>query len=259
MFNDRMATPAIPERVFTLCKIVEKRPISSSDLKERMEPEFLHNSSSYYADYRNAAKELRLISISDNMISLAVNPEVIKSIESMRKYINGQLEQFKNGQFYQVTSAYYSLGNQVLNGEKNVAAMAPQMSQLIGRPVDAMAMRAWRFWVSFLGFGYLQDMFLIPNADVFLKDLIDNAGFEKKKRYSFGEFIERLRPYCNIVIDTNPSNRKINYGISNGLRALHDSGCIKLEHILDQEDIWNLYPLKAHAITGTVTNITISK
>ena len=104
-----MATPAIPERVFTLCKIVEKRPISSSDLKERMEPEFLHNSSSYYADYRNAAEELRLISISDNMISLAVNPEVIKSIESMRKYINGQLEQFKNGQFYQVTSAYYSL------------------------------------------------------------------------------------------------------------------------------------------------------
>ena len=85
MFNDRMATPAIPERVFTLCKIVEKRPISSSDLKERMEPEFLHNSSSYYADYRNAAEELRLISISDNMISLAVNPEVIKSIESMRK------------------------------------------------------------------------------------------------------------------------------------------------------------------------------
>lgn len=257
MFNNRMVTPAIPERVFTLCKIVEKRPISTGDLKEKMEPEFLHQKTTYFNDYRTAAEELGLISISDNMITLAVESDVIKSIDSMRKYANKNLERFKDGQFYQVTSAYFDMGNKVLSGEKNVAAMAPLMSQLTGRPVDAMAMHAWRFWVSYLGFGYLQDMFLIPNADVFFKDLIGIAGFEKKKRYSFGEFINRLRPYCNIVIDSNPSNRKLNYGVSNGLRALHDSGYIKLEHILDQEDIWNLYPLKAHAITGTVTNVTI--
>lgn len=259
MFQDKMVTTAIPERVYTLCKIVEKKPISSSDLKDKMEPDFLNNGTSYYSEYRNAAEELKLITISDNMISLAVDSSVLKSMGSMRKYANGMLEQFSAGQFYQVTKAYYSLDSAILKDEKNVANMAPKLSQMINRPIDAMAMRAWRFWVSFLGFGYLQKMFVIPNADVFLKDVIEIVGFEKNIRYSFGEFISRIMPYCHIIIDTNSANRKLNYGVSNGLRVLHDTGVIKLEHILDQEDIWNLYTLKAHAISCTVTNITICK
>lgn len=259
MFQDKMVTPAIPERVYTLCKIVEKKPISNSDLKDKMEPDYLNNGSVYYADYRNAAEELRLITTSDNMISLAVEARVIKSIETMRQYVNGMLEEFKNGQFYQVTQAYYSMDSKVLSGDKNVANLAPILSQKLSRPVDAMAMRAWRFWVSFLGFGYLQDMFVIPNADVFLSDIINVAGFEKNHRYSFGEFISQLKPYCNIVVDSNPSVRKLNYGVSNGLRALHDAGYIRLEHIMDQEDIWSLYSLRAHEISGTVTNVTICK
>ncbi|SMC62086.1 hypothetical protein [Papillibacter cinnamivorans] len=257
MFLDKMVTTAIPERVYTLCKIAEKKPVSNSDLKDKMEPDFLNNGSTYYSDYRNAAEELKLITISDNMVSLAVDSSTIKSIDSLRKYVNGMLEQFSTGQFYQVTKAYYSLDGAVLKGEKNVANMAPLLSQMINRPVDAVAMRAWRFWVSFLGLGYLQEMFVIPNADVFLKDIIEIAEFDKNRRYSFGEFISRIMPYCHMIIDANPANRKLNYGISNGLRALHDAGVVKLEHILDQEDIWNLYTLKAHAISNTVTNITI--
>jgi hypothetical protein len=256
VFSDKMVTPAIPERIFTLCKIVEKKPISITDLKDKMEPDFLNNNTVYFSDYRNAAKELKLISISDNMVSLAVEPSVIKTINCMRQYINCMLEQFKDGQFYQVTSAYFSNTSKVLNGETNVSDLAPEMSRQIGRKVDPMEMRAWRFWVSFLGFGYLHNMFFIPNADVLLMDLIRNADFEKEKRYSFGEFIEKIRPECNIIIDNVPSNRELNYGVSNGLRTLHDSGYIKMEHIMDQ-DIWNLYPLNGHAITSTVTNITI--
>ena len=68
MFRERMVTPAIPERVFALCKIVEKKPIFNTELKEKMEPEYLHQTSSYYSEYRTAAEELKLITISDNMI-----------------------------------------------------------------------------------------------------------------------------------------------------------------------------------------------
>lgn len=259
MFNDKMATPAIPERVYALCKIVEKRPISQSELKDKMEPDFLNQSSSYFTDYRSAAEELKLITISDNMVALAVEPTVIKTTASMRQYINGILEEFQSGQFYQVTKAYFELNSEVLSGEKNVASLAPMLSQRINRPVDAMAMRAWRFWVSYLGLGYMQDMFMIPNAGIFLQDVISNAGFEKGRRYSFGEFMSRILPFSKMVVDSAPANRQINYGVSNGLRSLHDAGVIKLEHILDQEDIWNLYPLKAHVISSTVTNITICK
>ena len=38
MFQNKMVTPAIPERVYTLCKIVEKKATSSAEVKERMEP-----------------------------------------------------------------------------------------------------------------------------------------------------------------------------------------------------------------------------
>lgn len=259
MFREKMVTPAIPERVYVLCKIVEKWPISSSELKEKMEPAELNadTSTAYFPDYRTAAEELGLIITSDNMISLAVDPSVIESRQTMRKYVNGVLRKFSDGQFYQVTHAYYMLGADVLKTEKNLSNLGPVMSELTGQKVDAMAMRAWRFWVSYLGLGYLQEMFMIPNADVFLQDVIELAGLEKGKKYSFGEFINLISPYCGIIMDDNLKNRRLSYGMSNGLRTLHDAGILKMEHFLDQKDIWTLYPLKAHPIRDTVTNITI--
>lgn len=259
MFREKMVTSAIPERVYVLCKIVEKGPISGSELREKMEPAELNANTStvYFPDYRAAAEELGLIITSDNMISLAVDPSVIESRQTMRKYVNGVLRKFSDGLFYQVTHAYYMLGADALKTEKNLSNLGPLMSELTGQKVDAMDMRAWRFWVSYLGLGYLQKMFMIPNADVFLQDVIELAGLEKGKKYSFGEFINRISPYCGIIMDENLKNRRLSYGMSNGLRTLHDAGILKMEHFLDQKDIWTLYPLSVHPIRDTVTNITI--
>ncbi len=256
MFKEKMVTPAIPERVFALCKIVERGPISSSDLKNRMEPDYLGNGSVYFGDYRKAAEELGLITISDDVISLAVDSKMIKSMSSMRMYINKTLERLNTGQFYLVTNAYYTLGSTIFKEDKNIANLGPLFSEMTGTAVDAMAMRAWRFWASFLGFGYLQDMFIIPNAYVFLSDVIASSKMEKKKLYSVSEFVNEITPMANVVIP-DASSRKFSYGVSNGLRALHDAGKIKMEHIHDQEDMWTLYPLKAYSNDATVTHITI--
>ena len=99
-------------------------------------------------------------------------------------------------------------------------------------------------------------MFVIPNANVFLKDIIKESNFEKNKMYSISEFIDILSPKANIII-SDPSSKKFNYGVSNGLRALQDSGFLKMEHILDQKDIWALYPMKAYSNDSIITNITI--
>ena len=48
MFKEKMVTTAIPERVFALCKIVEKGSIYAGELKNKMEPEFLENGSVYF-------------------------------------------------------------------------------------------------------------------------------------------------------------------------------------------------------------------
>ena len=259
MFQEKMVTPAIPERVYALCKIVEKKSIPNSDLKDKMEPDYLNNGSTYFSDYRNAAEELGLIIISDNLISLGVDSQVWASMDNMRAYINMKLESFNQGQFYAVTRAYFEMDKEVLKGEKNVANMGPIFSKLTSRSVDSMAMRAWRFWITFLGFGYLQDMFFIPNTSTFLWDLFSKSTLEKGKRYSISEVVESIRPYSNIVINPDLSNRQFNYGVSNGFRTLNDLGLIKMEHIMDQKDLWNLYTMNAHTISSTVTNITICK
>lgn len=256
MFKEKMVTPAIPERVYAFCKIVEKGPITVSEIKGKMEPDFLRNKSSYFNDYRNAAEELGLISISDDLVSLAVEDKVVKSTDNMRKYINQQLEKFNTGQFYLVTNAFFEKGSDIFKEDKNIANLGPMFSEMTGLLVDAMAMRAWRFWASFLGFGYLQDMFIIPNANVFLKDIIMESNIEKNKMYSISEFVDILSPKANIIL-SDLSNKKFNYGVSNGLRALQDSGFLKMEHILDQKDIWALYPMKAYSNDSIITNITI--
>lgn len=261
MFKGKMVTPATPERVFALCKIVEKESaINIQALKEKMEPSFLSQSTSYYADYRTAAEELGLIKIEDNMVSLAVDSDVIKSISAMRQYINAHLELFSTGQFYRVTQQFFEYGDTVFEKDKNVAAWAQEMGSLTGdSSIDAPAMRGWRFWSAFLGFGYLHEMFVIPNASQFLLDLINQSDLEEDRLYSFGEFVSTLRPLCNILISSEITNRSLNYGVSAGLRSLHDRNIIELKHIMDQEDIWNLYPMPAHTIKGTVTNIIICR
>ena len=256
MFKEKMVTPAIPERVYAFCKIVEKGPITASEIKEKMEPDFLGNKSSYFNDYRNAAEELGLISISDDLVSLAVEDKVVKSTDNMRKYINQQLEKFNTGQFYLVTNAFFEKGSDIFKEDKNIANLGPMFSEMTGLQVDAMAMRAWRFWASFLGFGYLQDMCIIPNANVFLKDIIMESNIEKNKMYSISEFVDILSPKANIIL-SDLSNKKFNYGVSNGLRALQHSGFLKMEHILDQKDIWALYPMKAYSNDSIITNIMI--
>lgn len=258
MFKDKMVTPATPERVYALCKIVEKETRPVSEVREKMEPSALSGGSQiYFTDYRTAAEELGLITNSDQMLSLAVNREHIASIAAMRQFANTKLREYPDGQFYKVTQAYFNLDAAMLSGDQSLANLGPQMTELIGVQVDAMAMRAWRFWVTFLGFGYLQDMFFIPNASIFIGDIIRHLNPTKGTTYSFSRFVELIAPYAQIIIGSDTSSRHINYGLSNALRTLYDNKAIKLEHILDSNDIWNLYPLKAHPISGTVTNITI--
>ena len=91
MFREKMKTPAIPERVYTLCKIVEKKPLTVQELKNKMGPDYLQQSTSYFADYLEAAEELGLISVTDQNVELAASPSAVRSMADMRRYVNGRL------------------------------------------------------------------------------------------------------------------------------------------------------------------------
>ena len=85
-----------------------------------------------------------------------------------------------------------------------------KMSDLIGRNIGEKVieddMRAWRFWMAFLGFGYMHDSqagaagILLPNTAVFLRDIIESLKLKKKLEYRIDEFVDLVMPYARIVL-----------------------------------------------------------
>lgn len=258
MFTSKMQTEATPERVFALCKLVESKGTATrSNLQELMEPKFLENSSKYFGPYCNTAVELGLLTISDNNVSLAVDRETIADTESMRRYVNASLSKFSEGAFVRFTRAFFAKGRQVLD-MTDLDTMVREVGTEAGG-IDVSNIRAWRFWASFLGLIRIHSVgtkvTLLPNAATFLADAIDASGLELGVPHRTSDLMDRIGTTVSIVC--NLEETPLNYGVSCGFRTLHDIGKVKLEHVLDQEDIWTLDPLPGHLLDSTVTNITI--
>lgn len=92
MFGNKMQTSAIPERVYALCRAVASKPMDENTLKRLLEPQNLGGKTPYFGMVRSAAEELQLIQIKENVISLSVDKDTVKSMENMRHYINMHLE-----------------------------------------------------------------------------------------------------------------------------------------------------------------------
>ena len=106
--GNTMNVGALPERVYSICKFVEKKPMTEKDAKELMEPKFLKQSSDYFNASLKAAIELGLVTEDDDMISLIVDPSVIKSLETMREFITNNIGTLSDGSFYKTTKAYFA-------------------------------------------------------------------------------------------------------------------------------------------------------
>lgn len=164
MFEDRMKTSAIPERVYSLCQAVKSRSMLESDLRELLEPSGLGGTTKYFGTVRDAAKQLGLISIKEGNISLAVESKYVYSYDSMREYIICNIDAISDGLFFKVSQEYISMNEQVFRYKGvSEAALVEHMSKMIGFPVYEDDMRAWRFWATYLGLGNLHDMLLLPN------------------------------------------------------------------------------------------------
>ena len=90
------------------------------------------------------------------------------------------------------------------------------------------------------------DILVIPNADVFLWDIIKISNFDKNKRYPVIGFLEKLRPYGDIIIDYSNGSKTFSFGVSNGLRTLQDAGYIRTAYgqiiLLDRAGLSDYLP-----------------
>ncbi len=261
MFGDRMKVPAIPERIYALCRAVSSKSMEESKLKAYLQPSNLGGTTDYFGVVRAAAEELKLISKKENEFSLAVDKSVVKSMSTLRCYINLQLELLSDSLFYKVTQSYLDMGADVLK-HKSVSTMCDIMGKSIGTKVIEEDMRAWRFWMAFLGFGHMHEPrtnatgILLPNTATFLGDVIEGAKLEKKT-YTIGEFVSAIRPHANIVLHNAVETKSFNLGMSAGIRMLSDLGVIKAEHRSDAQEIWSLTYCEGHDLETTITHVTI--
>ncbi|MFI3212847.1 MAG: hypothetical protein R3Y24_05845 [Eubacteriales bacterium] len=262
MFGNKMQTSAIPERVFALCREVMSKPMDENVLKTLLEPQNLGGKTPYFGIVRTAAEQLQLINIKESRISLAVNKDDVKNIDSMRQYINMHLETVSESLFYKVTQGYMDMGTEVLD-HNSVSKMSDVIGRNIGGKVNEDDMRAWRFWMSFLGFGYMHDSqagaagILLPNTSMFIKDIIEGLKLKRKSEYRIDEFIGLIMPYAKIILNNSIETKSLNYTTSNAIRMLNDLSVIKAEHRLDAQEIWSMHPCEGHDLENTVTHITI--
>ena len=245
MFIGNMVTEAIPARVYALYKIVaSKKEISRSDLQGLMEPSGIYEGSSYFSTIMKAATELKLVDIQDNMVYPLVPKEKINSIDDMRIHAISRLISFEGEQFYRCTNAIVNLNEEIFKF-KSVSDndMLTFLSEKAGQNVPAPMARGWRFWAQFLGFGYMNDFTFLPNAYIFVKNVIKLMDLEKKKEYQMDEFMAMFNQYGRILTDNAPSEKYLNLALSSALRELHENDEITIRYISDQASKWILFPL----------------
>ena len=240
-----MVTEAIPARVFALYKIVEsKKDISRSELRGFMEPKEIYEGTSYFSAIMKAAEELQLVENKDNVVSLSDEVERLKTIEDFRRYVISILPDLSDGQFWKCTNIIVNMNEKIYEYNAISDNMLKYISKQLGETIKAPMIRGWRFWSQFLGFGLMNDMVFLPNAYVYVKDVLRLMNLEKKQEYSMSDFMARFMQYGRIMLPASTSEKNLNIAMSSALRELHDNGEIVLKFGSDQEMKWILYPSK---------------
>ena len=243
MFTGKMVTEAIPVRVFALYKIVtSKKDISRSELQELMEPSEIFEGSSYFSAILKTATELKLVDVQDNTVVALVSKEQIKTIDELRLYIILKLENYEEEQFYKCTNAIVNLDEKIYKYSSiSDSKMLNYLSEKVGQQITAPMARGWRFWAQFLGLGYMNELVFLPNAYIFVKNVIKLIGLEKRE-YQMDEFMTMFNQYGRILSGNSQNEKYLNLALSNALRELHENGEITLKYISDQASKWILYP-----------------
>lgn len=239
-----MVTEAIPARVYSLYRIAtSKKDITKTEVQKDMEPEGIYEGNSYFSTILKTATELKLVEIQDNIIVPLVPKDQIKSMEDFKLFVISKMDSFEGEQFYKFTNAVVNM-NEKIYQFTNVAdsTMLNIISSQLDQQITAPMARGWRFWAQFLGFGYMNNMAFLPNAYIYVKNVLKLMDLEKKREYKIDDFMIRFNQYGKILSSNLQPERNINIALSSALRELHDNGEIELKYGSDAENRWILFP-----------------
>ena len=261
MFKNGITPEAIPERVYQLCKMISAKEISSEDLYNCLEPASINKDRSYYNIVKKFAIDLELIKEKeDKKLELIVDKKVVSSLDVFRTYCNSVIWKDRDSLFYKMTTAFLSAQADLLKYNSITDATVIQyiQTECNDANADIKKIRGIRFWLEFLGLGYIQEksyIYFLPNMYIALKDFVRVLPLEKKREYTVREFIDLIKTISNIAFEKMGNNLSLNLAFSNALRLMHDKGEIELKRNLDSKETWSLFKSDIHSVGNSVTHI----
>lgn len=260
MFDNNVKTEAIPERVFEFCNAVVESPKTEVTIREMFEPNCLNTPSTtlYYSIVREAAIELGLVAKNDNEITFIGDKKTIKDLESFRYYCNSVVWKNRNGAFYKIAQTILN-SNDEYWGENLTSSVIISKIRAAVNPivVNETMLLGERFWLQFLGFGYVHEkpkIVFLPNMYIALKDFIRMCDFEVGKEYPVNDFVLAVSERSRVALEGVYEHRQFNMAFSNALRQLESNNEIELLRRLDSKEVWNLYKLETKNI-NEITHI----
>ena len=254
---DGMRMEPTPERVLSICRLIAQKSITHDELRRAMT---LGQNGDKEIDQINkslavALEELNILRKKDNLIELAVDPEVVSSPQSFRRYIGNTVLLNKGTTFHMFTKWIISQNEDIFalktweTMAKICGSQVPELSNM-----SENAALGWRFWASFLGFGYLSGTMIIPNMKIRIEDVLATVFADK---FNYNEAI-RATDFITWISTKMPEvdmSGKLPLAFSAGLRTLHELGIIKLETWRDSNRVF-LYPVDGDPIND-FSHITV--
>lgn len=262
MFKDGIRPESLPERIYALCKVVSEKKMTKKELANLFEPLSLNNNNQSYFNYVfNSAMELKLIDVENDIVVYLLDEKNIMDINKFRMYCNSILWDDSESLFYKMLCAFLNSNDKFFQYS---TITSPNVISYIEKycnhkNADSTHILGIRFWISFLGFGYIHEfgtkIQYIPNLYIALKDFIRLSNIEIGKEYSIEEFFNTINKITNIPFVDADKKFALNFATSTALRILHDKNEIEIVRRLDSKLVWNLFKSNVHQKGNEITHI----
>lgn len=241
MFSKIRLRPEItPKRVYALLKLVDYKngKLTEDEIFKYIQPNNIQNDLSVVKLVFKFCIDNNLIDIDfDNKVILKINKDSLKDESSFRKFMTKLIYDDKEkNTFYLITEKILATNLEIydLTGFENIL-LSLRLSE-----ANKESILGWRFWASYLGYGFIFNSQFVVNPHLKLKDFVEeNFSDIKNKKDTVRIFIEKLVKTCPEFMSAI-DGYSISTHLAIALVTLESLNVIKLIEVRDSSEKWSL-------------------
>ncbi len=239
--KDIISLGATPERVYFCAQYLRTRreKLKRDDFYDSMcMPKEFGDNKDYFNKSLNVLEQLSLMEEADKMVSGTENLAKITSPDAFRRYAARKVFQWEDSLFFLITESYCEHAEEFLKCSKKDEI--PGLLESYGVKIKNFNdMLSWRLWAPWLGCGYLNGDYMIPNWHQRIADLLyDQKEFQPGEEVPISQFMKWVTLKAGETAKS-VQGTQIGLGLSNGLRTLHELKKLEIISVPDASQ-WQL-------------------